>query len=208
MNIDHWREFAARYVEECKRCLRSGNYVDIWGIDEIGNKELHYCSILAWLIDANGDHGQENRFLLNILNCISSKSCKNEDWLSAFKNDKYTVQTEVVIPNGRLDIFLNSKKILLAIEAKIGASEHNSQLGKYANWLKTAAENNGQNWYLLYLTRDGGEGSSSEVLSVSWEDIGDSIRKTLKEIVNENLSFEDSIAFAIIRQYCDRISCF
>jgi len=209
MNIDRWREFAVRFGEARDRNLSSGNCVDIWGIDELGRRELRYSAILAWLFDETADHGQGNRFLRSFLNHIATSHPKDTEKLREFTDYSYSVRTEsVATEHEHLDIFFESEKILLAIEVKVDAKEHNKQLTRYAEWLKYSAKKKKKDWYLLYLTKDGIEGSSSDATPVSWLDLSKSVQEALQVTRGEHPAFGTSLSFELISQFAERVRNF
>ena len=64
INIFMWQEVFSGFSRLFQKALTSGDYVDLFGIDEIGRKEMRYSAVLAWMLDKSSDHGQGRIFLM------------------------------------------------------------------------------------------------------------------------------------------------
>jgi hypothetical protein len=85
-----------------------------------GNQELFYSSFIAWLLDAQGEHGLSSRFAAWFFQRIGETSVP------------VTVQTEKLLKSGRADIFIvtdNNRRII--VENKTKSIGLNEQIKKY-----------------------------------------------------------------------------
>ncbi|MCO6561177.1 MAG: PD-(D/E)XK nuclease family protein [Gilliamella sp.] len=106
--------------------------------------EMALSNCLAFLLDKNETHGQQDLFINKFYELFSSQ--KNIQLES-----KYQVVTEYKIPTGqRIDIFLTDHKNYIAIENKPWACDQKDQLKDYGTWLHGEAKND-KNWLLIYL---------------------------------------------------------
>lgn len=106
--------------------------------------EMGLSSVIADLLDSNGTHGQGNVFL----ECFVRRLGANYDWISGACD--WHVSTEKTLPNQRrLDIYMQSRSGLVAIENKPWAGDQVGQLKAYADFLKEHTE--GKHWLLIYL---------------------------------------------------------
>lgn len=196
-----WNSFFETFAQTRQNALNSGNCVDIFGIDEIGHKEMRYSAVLAWLLNSRADHGQGRVFFDAFLAFLQKRfpSTSMPDF-----SGSYSVTTESSTDTKkRMDILIEGKCSLLVIEVKVDAKEHDNQLSNYANWLREQPEKIGQ---LIYLTRTGAPGSSKDALPIRWTDVSRCILIALKEREKNNSSFSESISHTVISQYYSRIN--
>lgn len=194
-------EFIKTFSALKSEMLKSGNFVDLFGIyDIIKRDEKAHTAYLAWLLDAQADHGQGDIFLREFLKRVQS------DFLENLKeNDTYVVKTEdQVNENIRFDISLKRKDFIIVIEAKIDAHETNNQLTRYAEYLQRE-KIKGKKTLLLYLTINGETGSTDEAVPVTWRKVAEALSQGVKLIGERNPEFEKSLAFQVITQFRDRI---
>ena len=124
------------------------NLFRILGVE---SDEVHtHSAFLAHLLNPNQTHAQGDLFLKEFLSQIGLKSeMQSRDW---------TVSTEVLIANGRLDILIQSRslKTLIVVENKIETTDHDEQLDTYRKWLDQPARAKAfSERYLVYLTPHG-----------------------------------------------------
>lgn len=114
-------------------------------------------AILAWLLDARGDHAQGDLFLRAFL-----------AWLHVFWPDtaisRSKAHTEAPIPTRHstrfIDVLVTSPDgHAMAVENKIGAVDQDQQLSDYLFWLRSHSAGH----QLLYLTHDNREPSESSI---------------------------------------------
>jgi len=104
---------------------------------DIVNTEIRHSNVLAWLFDPNSNHGLSESFLKQFLKYFISE---NKEYINADINlfdfeifDYSDVEIRREWNNIDLLIILNepSKKVCIAIENKIGTTEHGDQLERY-----------------------------------------------------------------------------
>jgi hypothetical protein len=113
------------------------------------HNEMGLSSAIADLLDPNGTHGQGNVFLERFVrNLATDYDCADYDWIAS-TND-WQVSTEKTLSNQRrLDIYMQSKNGLVAIENKPWAGDQEEQLIAYAEYLREHAQS--IPWLLIYL---------------------------------------------------------
>lgn len=120
--------------------------------DFIEPDEMRLSNILAWLLSPQASHGQGGKFLRLFLHRLSVV------W--PIENCNMTqVRTESWVPEGRLDVVVQSGSRILIIENKPWAAEQPNQLERYLSYLDRLKTNNGQpganDSLLVYITADG-----------------------------------------------------
>jgi hypothetical protein len=107
--------------------------------------ELKLSRIIAWLLDAKGNHAQGPRFLQLLLTKIGAR------WPAEALDDA-DVKTEFPIAAGQMDIHAQSGIRILAIENKPWAADGDQQLFRYFSYLDRQALSDCD---LIYLNTDG-----------------------------------------------------
>jgi hypothetical protein len=114
--------------------------------------ELRLSSILAWLLNPKGSHGQGGRFLELFLHRLSA------EWPPG-ACEKAEVKTESWIDEGRIDIQIKSEGRCCIIENKPWAADQPDQLNRYSKHLDVLRGYNGtlkpSEYPLIYLTANG-----------------------------------------------------
>ena len=99
------------------------NMFRILGVDHY---EITHSSILSELLSPQGSHGLKYKFLQAFIDTVGLN-----EFIKDFDYKNATVQTEVSVGNGRIDILINDNNgHALIIENKIYASDQWEQQGK------------------------------------------------------------------------------
>lgn len=201
------------FADPLKEALRkhhgSGLGINIWEVAGLGFDEIRNSSVLAWLLDCHGSHGQGSQFLGSLLSLLEDD--KDVPPLAREKLPKpgitepYWVRVEA-LPLGdmvsRVDIEIEGPFILF-IEVKIYAQETNDQLKRYVEIAEKKAGN--RKWGVLFLTRHksrpSDESLHEQVISVSWKQLSSVIERQAEGCLQRN-----SFGFQVIRQFCQHIS--
>lgn len=127
--------------------------------------ELLASSVLATLLDPDGNHGQGEYFLEKFLSCAGIalpnnqelKTCKTqlEQRVKRIKKENNGEQENQKARDRRIDMTLEFKNVLIGIEVKLDAEDGEDQLTDYMNHL--IASSRGRQFYLVYLTLEGRE---------------------------------------------------
>lgn len=139
---------------------------NLFDVLKLARAEIRHSNVLAWLLDANENHGIGDKFIEGFVRqIIENASDSKYDVFSLLLMDfhSFTVYREWK----NIDILLVSEKEkkLIAIENKVGSQEHSNQLNRYREILeKTYSE---YQRILIYLTTDGEEPSDKENWKVS-----------------------------------------
>jgi len=205
--LTDWVEFINDFAREHGENRKQGRAIDVWQIVELGHKELVNSTILRWLLDCHGSHGQGAAFLQALLAC---SECRSDIMTSTHYGYRTTLEKsydEHELNNdkqrSRVDITLEGPAFLLLIEVKVEAGETDNQLKRY---LHIGRERAGvRPWHLVYLTKDGRPPdntelkNATEIVCVRWRDLG---RAFLRHTASMPA---DSHGTVIIRQFCEHI---
>lgn len=130
--------------------------VNLFDVLRVSRTEIRHSNFLAWLLDPNANHFLGDKFLrvffTEVLKKSNSSALETCEILSGDFSD-FTVKRE----EARIDILAYSKslKIVLCIENKIDAGEHDNQLQRYYDYIKSKFE--GYKLYCVFLSPDGAD---------------------------------------------------
>lgn len=102
--------------------------------------EIRHTNALAWLLDIKGSHGLKDAFLKSFLSIIGRdrgiEQGLNSDKVKVTAEDRFSDNHNGNLGPNRLDIWLEQKDWVIAIEAKINSKEGKNQLGNYLKEIK------------------------------------------------------------------------
>lgn len=190
--------------EDLNRKRKLGRAINLWKLAQIGQDELKNSSVLAWLLDEKGDHGQGNEILKEFLKQIIFTG--NNPPLPEHCDRGYKTLVESC-PFGdqesRIDIEIVGKNFLIFIEVKVNSIENNDQLDRYLRLAPMKAA--GLPWGLVYLTRDGRlperfrNSTPDYLVPVKWADLSAILKNHCHNLPS------DSFAYNLIRQFANHI---
>lgn len=134
--------------------------VNIFEILKVSRAEIRHSNILAWLLNANENHGLDDRFIRAIMHKLV-QNYQNKAYFDFKKISILKLLTldysnfTVVREWNNIDILLfsNENKLVICIENKIGSGEHGNQLKRYKTKIEEAyPEDDGYNAIYIYLT--------------------------------------------------------
>ena len=139
--------------------LARGESFNIFSICGVNHYEVTHSAIIAEFLDPQGSHGQGLAFFKAF---VESLNLQDFD----FSLNGVEVATEMVTPNGRIDIVIsNNNKQAVIIENKIYASDQWKQLKRYDDFAKTKYTNG---YKILYLTLNGNDPNDDESRKVEY----------------------------------------
>ncbi|MBQ8984604.1 PD-(D/E)XK nuclease family protein [Candidatus Saccharibacteria bacterium] len=146
------------------------NDVNVFDILRISDVEIRHSNMLAWLLDANKNHGFHDFILKSFFNEISDESGKNLDFKSFIVLREWK----------NIDLLLISEKeqTLICVENKYHSGEHDNQLKRYQKTLEEQYPKFQK--YYVYLTIDGSPASEENWVSLSYEKIIGFIKEAMK----------------------------
>jgi len=117
----------------------------------LAKSEVRHLNFITNLINPNGSHMQGNAYLkLFLIELLKDENLANNQELKNFCNySNIKVQTEYNIGNGRIDMWLENDKFIIAIEGKTETEDSKGQLKKYDDYLKAKKKP----YLLFYLTK-------------------------------------------------------
>lgn len=154
---------------------------NIFDVLKISRTEIRHSNMLAWLFDANENHGLGDKFVKKIMqkfveNDLTGKFDVFEILLLDFYN--FNIYREW----NNIDLLLVSddEETVIAIENKVGSHEHSNQLNRYRELLENEYPN--YNRIYIFLTPDGILPSDTDNWGVlTYTDIAD-VLTDIKEI--------------------------
>ena len=176
-----------------------GEQFNIFHICGIEHYETSHSTILAGILNPNGNHGQGDTFLKAFL-----ENALNPTWLSEFDTKTASVKTEYDTSNGRIDILItNDKNQAIIIENKIYASDQPKQLIRYDEFAQRTFHKG--NYAILYLTLWGDEASKESAEGVTYQCI--SYRTTILKWLDKcmQLSVQRTLIRETLIQYSNLI---
>ena len=145
---------------------------NVFAVLGVINKEVIYCRALLYLIRNDWNSFCEFLETKKVLPGFEPLVFSQEEYPCQAPCERYDKE-------GRIDIFLETKNHIIAIEAKVGAGDQEHQLARYQKFLKDKTD---KDIHIIYLTSTGyepseetricqrcEEGCSAEnVVSISW----------------------------------------
>lgn len=149
------------------------NDLNIFSMLKLDRVEIRHSNMLSWLLNPNELHGLNDKLLKKFLIYATKGTNINiMKRLTPVDVDLMNLDDAVVYrEKDNIDILIvsESSHLVLAIENKIGSSEHSNQLEKYKTGLLKDYPNN-YHFVLIYLTPDGEESSDADNwISMSYE---------------------------------------
>jgi hypothetical protein len=210
-DLNEWAKFLILFDDEYSKKKNLGEYINIWEVSGIGEKELPNASILAWLLDCNGTHGQNDAFLKTLLEVVDShnvrnfpSSCDLPPYYHTFTEYSHNEDPhEINAPQrSRVDIEIRAPNFFLVIEVKVHAVETSNQLARYSKLVDERSCLGG----VLFITRKGRPPSDpalhSKVATASWKMLA---RVFAYRVCKMPAS---SLGAIVIRQFCEHIARF
>jgi len=132
---------------------------NIFNILKIENAEIRHSNFLAWLLNPNGSHNLNDRFLKWFLKEVFSD--QKIDWIDEFTVDGLTFHNlQIFREYKNIDLILLTDEFVIAIENKILSTEHSNQLTRYEEIVKKDFQN--KNHAFIYLTLNGDDPEKEE----------------------------------------------
>lgn len=149
---------AAEQATARERLLR-GELFNMFEVCGVNHYEVTHSAIVAELLNPQGSHGQRELFVEAFIKSINLQDFN-------FELVGVNVITEMVTPNGRIDIVIsNSNNQAIIIENKIYASDQWQQLKRYDDFAKTKYS---RGYKILYLTLNGSDPNDEESKNVEY----------------------------------------
>ena len=144
---------------------------NIFDILKISRTEIRHSNVLAWLLDANGNHMLGDYFFRNVLRSILYNAEDGRyDKTKVLLFDLYSFK--VLREHENIDLLLvsDNEKAIIVIENKVGSSEHSNQLNRYRDYVNKRYKD----YYkmFVYLTSKGENPSDEDNWSIlSYDDL-------------------------------------
>lgn len=183
-----------KFNESYQKAHQQGYFFNIWELVNIGRHELSNCSILAWLLDCNGSHGQGNFFCHAVLSLIEKDNLLTSQYVTTTENIYCNKEN-----NNRVDIVLENKNFCIFIEVKIDACEQPNQRQRYLAELKKKKY---QETVFIYLTPYSIR-QEDEIYYITWNEIANALLTAM-----QNTSSLPELIRIIVQQYCYHIKDF
>lgn len=166
------------------------NDLNVFELLKLERSELRHSNMLAWLLNPKEKHGLGDSFLYGLLSLYFSKLDSVPDGFKILLNREYKIR--VLREYKNIDILVLNKapdcRFLMAIENKIGSSEHESgKTGKkqtyaYEDILNEDEDLKDYRQILIYLTPDSGDyPESDEWVRITYDEILDLLEKVCEQ---------------------------
>jgi hypothetical protein len=142
-------------------------------------QELRHSDFLAFLLDPSRNHGLGDAFLKRFLKCVLKDAA--DPPLGVADIDAADMRRAIVEREWQdIDILVcdPAKRLVCAVENKIGSGEHSDQLRRYRETVSD--EFPGYCQVLIYLTPEGDEPSDEKYISFSYGGVARLMDATLK----------------------------
>lgn len=213
--MEQFEEKEIELIEKVKELLKNNKSKEeysIFDVEEVGQKEVIMCRVLADFLDPNGKHNQGDIYLNNFYAILKEKtngieySCQTEDEIQIIK-ERATESNKNT--KKRIDIVINNKtqNLFLPIEVKINADEQQKKDEGYEQcqfYLDKAKNMYGQNGNarLVFLTKDGRypktieeDNDKGKVICLSWEE-------DITKWIDESIKITKDLAIiSILKQF-------
>lgn len=127
---------------------------NIFDVLKISRTEIRHSNMLAWLFDANENHGIDDRFIKKIAQQIAKNDTQGKyDVFQLLLLDFYSFSVYREWNNIDLLIVSDEEKTAFVIENKVGSNEHSNQLNRYRRICEKAYPE--YNKIYLFLTPQG-----------------------------------------------------
>lgn len=153
---------------------------NLFDILKISRAEIRHSNMLAWLFDANENHGLGDKFF----KCVVQKLVESDTdgKLNVFQvllRDYYSFMVYREWNNIDLLLVSDDEKTVIAVENKVGSQEHSNQLNRYR---KICEKNYPEyNKIYIFLTPDGMPPSDTDNwLVLTYSDVIDVLSKIME----------------------------
>lgn len=127
---------------------------NIFDVLKISRTEIRHSNMLAWLFDANENHGLGDKFVKKVMQKFIEKNLNGKfDVFETLLLDFYSFNIYREWNNIDLMLVSDDEKTVIAIENKVGSHEHSNQLNRYRKILEKAYPD--YNKIYIFLTPDG-----------------------------------------------------
>ena len=156
-------------------------HFNLFDILKITRTEIRHSNVLAWLLNPNENHGLGDSFLRAVVQEMTVND-ENEkyDVFRTLLLDFYSFNVYREWKNIDILLVSDEEKFIIAIENKIGSTEHDNQLWRYGNTL--AEDYHGYEKMLIFLTPEGDDPSDRDNWDVlSYAAIADILSRLTEE---------------------------
>lgn len=128
---------------------------NIFDVLKISRAEIRHSNMLAWLFDANENHGLGDKFVKKIMQKFVENNLNGSkfDVFEILLLDFYSFNIYREWNNIDLLLVSDDEKMVIAIENKVGSHEHSNQLNRYRKLLEKSYAD--YNKIYIFLTPDG-----------------------------------------------------
>ena len=175
LDARQFAEFADAFPTAHARHMRSGIRANAWRSAGVGQEEMRNSSVLRWLLDRLGDHGQGPDLLVALLEHLALPELAALARLAPYHARVEQRLSEA--GDSRVDIAIEGADFMVLIEAKVGAAEGEDQLERYYRYLHGIPGKRQR--ALIFLTPEGRQARNpalqADVRPLSWTALADVI---------------------------------
>lgn len=135
--------------------------LNIFDVLKVSRAEIRHSNMLSWLFDANGSHGIGDKFVsLFMQSLFSNNNIQGSKIFDYILSDFYSFYVYREWKNIDILLVSHEEKIVIAIENKVGAHEHDNQLDRYRKQIEHTYPDYQR--LCVYLTPDGEKPSDED----------------------------------------------
>ncbi len=222
--IDVFNKFFTEFNVSYAPFFASGATINVWQVAQLKHNELRNCSVLRWLLDCEGSHGQGSIFFEAVLkhldiNIDITNGYRTQVELSYILDEDYNDSNEYgnnTEKYNRVDIVMQNTQFLLFLEVKIDAPEGINQLLRYSDILKKQCGS--RKGKLIYLTPRH-KYLPEAILSLqdkskyfpkplSWKEVANAFENVLPEYIQKQNAMQKPLWVSLVQQFCEHIRKF
>ncbi len=189
--VERLEEFILN-IDKLTQITKLKNEVNFFEITGMVYKEIKHSNFLAWLLNANANHGIGDKFIKRFMQNVIKQNKDNKDLpLDIIKISFLDFSSFIIRREWKnIDIFLVSdkEKVTITIENKIFASERRNQTLDYRSKIEPIYSDY-KNLY-IYLTPEGEEAQDGDYWCCADYYI---VKEIIEEILNETPSLTPEV---------------
>lgn len=153
---------------------------NIFDVLKASRNEIRHSNMLAWLLDANENHGLGDNYLRHFFQNLIQETEIKDDIFKFMLMDFYSFSVYREWKNIDIMLLSEEEKVVIVIENKIGSHEHDNQLVRYEKIIQD--EYPLYKKIFIYLTPDGDEPTSDNWIIFTYENAVKILSKICKSV--------------------------
>lgn len=162
----------------------NNDYNPLKAVQKIHSEENMHSGFLFSMLDINGEHYQNDLFLIKFLEAVNLK-----EWFGESKNA--VVEKEVKKGTNRFDLWIYNADKHIIIENKIYAQDQDGQIARYIDEIKDDVKC--ENIAIIYLTLEGKKPSENSLGEWKISENSEFLERENERIIYRQISYKSKI---------------